>query len=199
MNNKEKGEKAELIHQCLQGCSESWRLLYRQYAGYAFAIARTHPFNFPKEEAEDIAQDTMLALCRKIKKIENIKAFVAQVSHNKCVDKIRKIKETNMSTAFNNPGQEENPDADIPERISDYAVTSQALESLQKLINNLGRPCRDLLTNRFFHELSYKEAGEKLGMPANQVGVYLSRCLGRLRKSIKKQPGLWEEMADLIQ
>ena len=184
----------------MKGREESWRLLFRRYRPYARRIALAPPFSFPEQVAEDIAQDTMLALCEGLDEVKNVKGFVGTVAHNKCVDKLRKREEPTMTEVFGGPsdsGDSENCDYE-PAYLPDELADTESLMQLQEMIADMGERCRTLLSRRFFDELPYKEIAEECDLPVNQVGVYLSRCLSRLRDNIKSRKGLWEDLAALL-
>lgn len=188
-----------LVARCLRGESSAWAELFRVNFRHAEQVALAPPFRFTTHEAEDIAQETMIELARKLDEVENIPAFVGVIAHNKCVDRVRKKKpvlQTDLAGA----------DGDGPDLDQLAAVTPLPLESandelltlLTGALESLGDSCRMLLHHRFFDELSYKDIAARLAIPNAQVGVYLARCLNRLRAQIEKRPDVWKELAALL-
>ncbi len=189
---------SELRADCLNGIASSWRVLFRRYHTYARRIALAPPFEFPEQVAEDVAQDTMLALCERLDEVRNLKGFVGTVAHNRCVDKVRKREEPTMSEVFGNDSRDGENGRAVPAYLTEDPADQQALIQLQEMIAQMGQRCRTLLSLRFFDERQYREIAEERDVPVNQVGVYLSRCLSRLRDTLKEQKGLWEELAALL-
>jgi len=190
----------DLQARCLQGDEQAWVELYSGLLPLARSICVRPPFGFDAGTAADIAQEVMLELTRKLHQLRLIKAFVARVTHNKCVDRVRKKKEIPMTTYTSDEdassGLVENlraPDY-LPESMDD----SRVICMLQKALGGLGEPCSKLLQARYFDELSYEDVARQTQMPAGQVGVYIGRCLARLRKAIQKVPDVWGELEVLM-
>ena len=189
----------ELVARCLRGDSKAWSELFRVNFRHAEMVALAPPFRFHAHEAEDIAQETMIELARKLAGVENIPAFVGTVAHNKCVDRVRKMKPVLESDLAH--GEDDDPSLDSvtqPETVSPELVDDESLGALLGAIETLGEMCRGILHNRFFEELAYKDIGERLSIPQPQVGVYLARCLARLRTQIEQRPDLWKELEALL-
>jgi RNA polymerase sigma factor (sigma-70 family) len=88
--------------------------------------------------------------------------------------------------------------ADQPRSIPVDAAASPAVLRLRGILTGIQERWSELLYLRYFEELEYAAIGERLGMPINQVGVYLTRALATLRDEIKRSPGLWEELRELF-
>jgi RNA polymerase sigma factor (sigma-70 family) len=122
------------------------------------------------------------------------------VAHNKCVDHVRKKKEILLTVpSF---GEDDRPDLVAqmpgPEFLPDQLDDHKALAMLRDVLGAMGPPCRQLLYVRFFEELSYEATAAKVAIPVAQVGVYIERCVRRLRDQIERQPKVWEELKALL-
>jgi RNA polymerase sigma-70 factor (ECF subfamily) len=51
---------------------------------------------------------------------------------------------------------------------------------LRDALDEVGKPCREILELRYFGELSYEDIGQELKVNAKTVSSRLSRCLDRL-------------------
>lgn len=187
------------VARCLRGETSAWSELFKTNYRLAEFIARAPPFQFNTHEAEDIAQETMIELARKLANVENIKAFVGVVAHNKCVDRVRKKKEVFVrDLASDDRGEDPMERVLAPEPVSFELVDNESLSAIREAIDSLGDPCKSILFQRYFEELSYKKIAEQTAVPLPQVGVYLARCLARLRADLETHPTLWAELASLL-
>jgi RNA polymerase sigma-70 factor (ECF subfamily) len=83
----------ELIKNCLQGNTASYRLLMEKYGGYAMAVALNILMNYP--DAEDVCQEAFLKAYQNLNKFDlqkNFKNWFSTVLYNLCLDTIRKRK-----------------------------------------------------------------------------------------------------------
>lgn len=190
----------DLQKRCLRGEDSAWRELYGRAFAAARSIALAPPFCFDAAAAEDIAQDTVVELTKQLAEVKHWQAFTGRVAHNKCVDRVRKRKEVPLASH----ARDENEESRIvnslpaPEFLPESLDDNKALECLRVVVQDLGQPCRGLLHARFFDELSYAEVAVRVAMPSGQVGVYIGRCLDRLRKRIEVQPKIWAELRELM-
>jgi len=179
-----------IIDKCLDNNDDAWEQLFRATYPLAKWIAMSNPFCFDAHLAEDIAQETIMVLYKNINKVHSIKSFVARVSSNKCIDYLRKKNPAK-------PNHEENVLDNIDD-VHNIPYDSIVLITLKAHIDKMKSPCCDLIRNRFFLEMSYKEIAAKNKLSVSQVGVYLSRCLSNFSKELKKQPSFFNELELLI-
>jgi len=193
-------KRGDLKQRCLQGDESAWRDLYRDAFGLARAIALAPPFRFDSGTADDIAQETVVDLTMKLLEVDNWTGFTGRVAHNKCVDRVRKKKETPLTSyAKDAAAATRMVDAlPAPEYLPESLDDNKALAFLRTALQSLGQPCRDMLHARFFDELSYEETAIRVSLPGKQIGVYLSRCLARLRKRIENAPLIRDELQALL-
>lgn len=195
----DEAECKHLRERCLEQDDKAWRELYRRSFNIARSTALAPPFRFDVSTAEDLAQDVVVELAKKIREVENWIGFTGRVAHNKCVDRVRKKKEIPLSTLMRE-GEEGffetiSPPGFLPEMLDDDV----AMAFLRSALADLGQPCQNLLRVRFFDELSYSDAAVQVSIPSDQVGVYISRCLDRLRKKIEAQPRIWAELKAMME
>jgi RNA polymerase sigma factor (sigma-70 family) len=142
----------------------------------------------------------MLEVTRSLPKIKNVSAFTRRITHNKCVDRVRKKKEIPLTVCTQDEDESTRmldnlmaPEY-LPEKIDDSSV----IMYLRSALAGLGHPCTNLLQARYIDELSYDDVAQQARMPAKQIGVRISRCLTQLRKSITADPVVWGELELLM-
>jgi RNA polymerase sigma factor (sigma-70 family) len=134
-----------------------------------------------KEDAMDITVETFAKAFEKLDKYQPEFAFstwLFRVATNNCIDFLRKKKLNTVS--INNMMDEEDDrplqiKADVlnPEETS---IKKQQSEELKVLIESLPPRYRNLLTLRYFDELSYEEISQQLDLPLGTVKAQLFRA-----------------------
>ena len=193
-------EDSRLRERCLEQDDSAWRELYRRSFRIAHSIALAPPFRFDPGTADDIAQVVVVELASHLPDVKNWIGFTGRVAHNKCVDRVRKRKEVPISVLAKNEQDEEHLVGNLPglEFLPETLDDDKTLSFVRTALSELGQPCRDLLRARFFEELSYEEAAIQVSISPAQIGVYIARCLDRLRKRIEAQPGAWTELRAVV-
>lgn len=157
---------------CKRGDEESWRQLFRSLYPVAQWVAKRLLRDLPDHVWEEIAQETMVALARKIQTIvdaEHAERFVRSVAKKKCIDFIRKNK-------FKFEELAEDCQAPIGNGLEEDVIMR-----LRCAVRKIGDPCRTIIRRRFFDDWQHKDIALKLGVEVNQVGVRIQRCLKTLK------------------
>ncbi len=188
------GEAARLLAACLKGDEEAWQELFALCYPCARRVAMAPPFFFSAEDAEDIVQEALVDLYKAVRTVRSPKAFVSVAAHNKCVDRLRKKKLPLVSL----PDLENLRGTDPVRPLPADVAGAPAVLRLRGILTGIRERWSELLYLRYFEELEYAAIGERLGMPTNQVGVYLTRALATLRDEIKRDSGLWNELRELF-
>jgi len=195
-------DEADLVRKCRTGDEDAWRLLYSQHWERTRNLARSPKFHLSFADAQDIAQRVMIDLWRTImdnKLRGRVGGYVAEVTHNKCVDLIRK-KDPIRGAEWTEGGPEA-PDpfltipAPVPLPINTFEPT--VLAELKAILAGIKDECRSLLSYRFSSGMAYRELAAACHIPEPQVGMRLKRCLSGLREILKKRPGLADELKGL--
>jgi len=135
-----------------------------------------------KEDAMDLTVETFAKAFEKLDKYQPEFAFstwLFRVATNNCIDFIRKKKLNTLSIhGMTDDDGEEQPfqiKADVlnPEESS---IKKQQTEELRLLIDGLPTRYRNLITLRYFDELSYEEISEQLDLPLGTVKAQLFRA-----------------------
>jgi RNA polymerase sigma factor (sigma-70 family) len=135
-----------------------------------------------KEDAMDLTVETFAKAFEKLDKYQPDYAFstwLFRVATNNCIDFIRKKKlnTTSIHGMMDEDGEERQLQikADVlnPEEVS---IKKQQTQELKLLIESLPPRYRNLITLRYFDELSYEEIAQQLDLPLGTVKAQLFRA-----------------------
>ncbi len=166
----------------LAGDSAAWCELVRLYSGLVFTVARR--VGLSDFDAEDCAQHTWMALFRRRRAIKDpvgLPAWLIRTTHRQAVHTLRRLsRHTALETTGAEGGCAELPDAAV-----------QQLEHrvmLEVAIRRLDARCRKLLVELFLSDRprSYLDVARSLRIKPNSLGPLRSRCLGKLKRLLKK-------------
>lgn len=175
----------DLLQKCQAGDDSSWReLFYSTYPLSKWVVVHTL-FNIPQDIVDEISQDAMIALAANINEINDeahLKRFVKRVTHNKCIDYIRKNKEL-FEELYN----------EIPEQ-KDLDLEDYVVDALHEAVQDLKEPCKTIVRGRYLLNMSYKDISKKIGVDTGQIGVRLNRCLSFLKNLLEYKKISWEDV-----
>lgn len=171
---------AELVKAYAQGNNDAFDQLLRKYSDKVFAyIIRTVK---NEDVANDIFQDTFVKAILTIKQgryTENGKfpAWITRIAHNLIIDYYRQAKAENLQSS-------DVAEADVLNRkelseatIEEEIISRQLLDDVRGLIKYLPEPQREVLTMRFYRNMSFKEIAE-------ETRVSINTALGRMRYAV---------------
>lgn len=171
---------AELVKAYAQGDNDAFDQLLRRYSDKVFAyIIRTVK---NEDVANDIFQDTFVKAILTIRQgryTENGKfpAWITRIAHNLIIDYYRQTKAENLQSS-------DVAEADVLNRkelseatIEEEIISRQLLEDVRGLIKYLPEPQREVLTMRFYRNMSFKEIAE-------ETRVSINTALGRMRYAV---------------
>ena len=171
---------AELVKAYAQGNNDAFDQLLKKYSDKVFAyIIRTVK---NEDVANDIFQDTFVKAILTIKQgryTENGKfpAWITRIAHNLIIDYYRQTKADNLQSSSISEvdvlNRKELSEATIEEDI----ISRQLMEDVRSLIKYLPDPQREVLTMRFYRNMSFKEIAE-------ETRVSINTALGRMRYAV---------------
>lgn len=171
---------AELVKAYAQGNNDAFDQLLKKYSNKVFAyIIRTVK---NEDVANDIFQDTFVKAILTIKQgryTENGKfpAWITRIAHNLIIDYYRQTKAENLQSSSISEvdvlNRKELSEATIEEDI----ISRQLMEDVRSLIKYLPDPQREVLTMRFYRNMSFKEIAE-------ETRVSINTALGRMRYAV---------------
>jgi len=185
-------DEAELIARCKRGEADAWDGLFDEhYAPAGRFIFQMSP-DISREDAEEICQETFLAVVRNIGSFQQSSQFrtwLFRIATNKTRDHLERQQAAKRGggraplslNAENESGQTLDPPDSSPG--PDGALLStERMALLRQSLDRLGDPCREIIELRYFGDLSYEEISAELDLNAKTVSSRLSKCLDQLEK-----------------
>ena len=141
------------------------------------------------EWAEDVSQDTLLALYRHLHQIpeHSWKPWLYRVARNLCLDRIRRRKHRprNFRDITDDDGPEIAPPSPWTQRPDVRLQDKEIQEALEKAIQDLSPKFREVYLLCERQELSYEQATSVLGIPLKTVSTRLFRARKKLVKAMQ--------------
>ena len=170
-------ELSEHIKKAKEGEQTSFNYLLDTFWNdvFNFQLNRTHN----EYEAEDISIQSFSKAFDKIKSFKeeyNFKTWLIQISKNIHIDLLRKKNasiRSKMTIGVDDAAYKIIDDTPTPE---DKLINEQNLAQLLRYIKQLKPHYQEVISLRFFQELSYKEISEVLDEPMGNIKVKLLRA-----------------------
>ena len=185
-----------LLVRCRRGETRAWDVLFdRHYA----AVARfVHGLGADLDDAEEICQDTFLAVVRGLDGFDGRSQFqtwLLRIAANKARDhrdRVRAAKRgggarpVSLDAEGLNGAAPPDPPCARPGPDAVLAGREDAAR-LRGCLDELGDPCREILDLRYFADLSYEEIAAGLRLNVKTVSSRLSKCLDRLGVLVRRR------------
>ena len=152
-----------------------------------------------REDAEEVAQETLLKVFEKLEQLrepEHMKAWVFRIARNACYMKRRKstfapVQELSLDElmpTFRQEGDERKMEiADWSSLPDDLAINSQLKRLLRDSVEELPEIYRAVVLLRDMEELSTQETAQVLDITEDTVKTRLHRARLAIRRSLDKQ------------
>jgi RNA polymerase sigma-70 factor, ECF subfamily len=126
------------------------------------------------ETAKDIVQEAFLRTYRQRDSVTTLRAFLFSTARNLAANEYRHRRVTERGTV----GDLGDPRVDTErESLETELLTDERNRLIQEAVDRLPPQCRAAFTLRVFHECSYKEVAERLGISAKTVEKHIARGL----------------------
>lgn len=170
----------QLVKAYAQGNNEAFDILLKKYQDKLYSYIIRIVKN--EDVANDVFQDTFVKAIMTIKQgryTESGKfpAWITRIAHNLIIDHYRQEKSENTQSA-------DISDTDILNRkdlsedtIEDIIISRQQLSDVKALLHLLPEPQKEVLTMRFYANMSFKEIAEA-------TNVSINTALGRMRYAV---------------
>jgi RNA polymerase sigma-70 factor (ECF subfamily) len=170
----------QLVLAYAQGNNEAFDLLLKKYEEKIFAYILRVVKN--EDIANDIFQDTFVKAIMTIKQgryTESGKfpAWITRIAHNLIIDYYRQEKSENLQSSDIDDVDILNRKELAEETIEDIIVNKQQMDEVKFLLSLLPEPQREVLTMRYYRNMSFKEIAEV-------TNVSINTALGRMRYGI---------------
>jgi RNA polymerase sigma factor (sigma-70 family) len=135
------------------------------------------------ETAADLTQETFVRLLRSgpAEQIENVRAYLFRTAANLAVDHLRRRKHSHLAADT----QELEGFADAAPGADRQLLSRRALARLRAAVEQLPARQREVFLLHKFHDLSYQEIAERLGIAKNTVMVHMVRALAHCRAALE--------------
>lgn len=180
---------AELIRRCQSGDAAAFEALFARHRRPLLAYLRSR---LPDHAlAEDLVQDSFLALARNMDRIDprrGVAAWLFRVARNRAVDVMRKRSFEDLPGTELLTGRlavQMSPEGTAPEQIGE----GERDVALRAALEGLPEAEREVLRLRYFGDLRFREIAAALGRPLSTVLWLSRRGLSRLKRNLAEQDG----------
>jgi RNA polymerase sigma-70 factor (ECF subfamily) len=199
----------ELAVACARGQENAWHVLMEKFTGLAFHICEKWGL---KEHRENVWQDSLAVLLRKIKNFKEGKLsdFIAMIVYYKCREKRRELQKGGNILSLNSHIKEGEVSFEeilgpeqVPEKfrhlfyheVEEEIISNETLNMIENAIERLPEDFRAVIKSRFLEDMSVNEVSKKLNIPVKTVLTRILRGKAKLFEIIKKEyPELSEEI-----
>ena len=181
--SKEDGRMVEAV---LEGQVDAFSLLLDKYYSmiYKYFAVMLSPGD---EKVEDLCQDTFLAAFKGLSSLENkeqFKSWIFGIASNKLKTEFRKRKkERDIEASITD--EEKIREEELANEIQEERVREMVWKGLARLDKKM----KDVITLKYFANLSYEEIGEALDIPKSTVRGRMYRAYQTLRTIFKEEQG----------
>ncbi|MCK6208067.1 RNA polymerase sigma factor [Bacillus infantis] len=184
-------EEAFWIKQVLAGNKQAYGHIINKYKNPLYATILRMTKN--PQDAQDLVQEAFIKIYNQLGKYDQKGAFSSwlyRVAVNHCMDEFRK-KSSQIKQAEINEASAVN--TKHPEVI---LLKKEKNRQVEKLISTLPEDERIIILLRYANELPYEEIAETTGMPLSMVRNKLHRAKKKMRETVKKQGGYYNELSN---
>jgi RNA polymerase sigma factor (sigma-70 family) len=131
------------------------------------------------DSAKDVIQETYLKLWEKrneISRFRSIEAYAITIVKNKCLDKLRLVKQNVDIKSIKTASQR--PDLEYEQK--------ESANEIEKIIRTLPKQQKTIIQLRDIEGLAYEEIAELLDMSVNNIRVHLSYARKKIKEELDK-------------
>lgn len=189
-------QERDLVTRCLDGDEQAWSELYRQYYPQIRFVVGWKRWGFSKSEVDDGIQEVFTELVRSLPNFRQeakLSTFIERLARNRCISHLRKKtalkrpQETMGVELEEGKGEEGmarhhliaadgNPEGDL--------LSAEEHQGLHFALQEMPESCRQIITLRYYRQMSYQEICAVMELPLGTVCSRLKRCLAKLKTKI---------------
>ncbi|ABU58154.1 sigma-70 family RNA polymerase sigma factor [Roseiflexus castenholzii] len=179
-----------LIQRSIEGDHAAFAQLVERYAGAVFNLAYRMLGN--AQEAEDASQEIFLKVYANLARFDRERKFstwLLSIGSNYCIDRLRRRRFAWLTlddTVLTIPNPGKGPEHSAIER--------EERDAVQRALLRLPPAYREVAVLRYWHDLSYEEIVQALGLPESTIKTRLHRARRMLADALRSEGVVQEEM-----
>ncbi len=173
-------DERQLVERLRGNDREALASVYDAFGAIAFGLALK--LLGSGAEAEDVVQDSFLALWRQSERIDperGLRAYLLSIVHNRCVDQIRR--------RLRRPASELDPEAPVAATGDDPQAEAISLlegETVRAAVDTLSDDLRRTVDLVYFGGFTINETANRMNVPLGTAKSRLRLAMGRLRQEL---------------
>ena len=194
-------DDTELVIRLTHGDQQAFEALVRRYQASMIQVARYYVGS--QATAEDVVQETWIAIFRGIGKFEGRSTFktwlfriLANRARSAGVREHRSVPvdpqtagSTVAASRFDHGGMWTEPPVTFEEGVDDAQSDPALIDLVRSVIDGVDEPGKTVVTLRDVEGLSTREAADILGLSEANVRVILHRTRAKIREAIEEAKG----------
>lgn len=178
----------ELVRAARNGRSDAYGQLVRRWSARVLAVCHARVRGV--DAAEDLAQETLLRAQRALHTLQSPDKFgpwVRGIARRVCLDWL-KSKQTSQ-VPFTALSLEEGRPNEVPATADDPTAEVDRADELRRLMQEVERlpnDCRETLMLYYYHDVTYRDLADLLGVSTATVNARLTRARNLLRKRLSE-------------
>ena len=176
----EERDERRLVEGLRSDDREALAAAYDAYGSLAYGLALR--ILGTQTEAEDVVQESFLALWRQAERLDaekGLRSYLLSIVHHRAIDRLRRRvrrPEAELDLDLPIPSNDEDP--------ADTAVRADERETVRAALSALPVDQQRTVEAVYFQGLTMVETAERLGVPVGTVKSRLRLALGRLRQEL---------------
>ena len=190
-------EETDLLARCRRGEEAAWDELFDRHYDAASRFIFQLGSDFTREDAEEICQETFLAVIKNLESFQGESQFqtwLFRIASNKARDYRERLHaakrgggQATLSLQVEDAETGLTPDAPSHAPGPDASLVGTEQSALMiRAVERLDPPCREVVELRYFGDLSYEEISHALKLNPKTVSSRLSKCLDRLEGVVRQ-------------
>ena len=189
MEKRNRTEDELLVRECLAGKEEAWKEFYSRFVNLMRSVVRKYSGLSP-EDIEDLTQASFLSLTTALSSYDHrqsLPRFVCVITERVLIDEYRRVRAAKRDAELHTSAHADvasatGEDTGKGNELQDISIErAEEVSLVRSCLEELDPRCRELMTLRYFRELSFNEIADLLGETENTVTVQAKRCLAKLR------------------